>query len=222
MSQPRTIPLFDPEVQPPSWNERMLPGEYAILYSHGGGSSNGPVCRIFSSLNEAETYAAAEVAKDHTIRCRIYDHEGLGRPAVSEFRGVDYKGESEITPRFRRWVGSILFLGGLILTFVDWRVDFKLSWPAMLGTRMIPVGLLLLFIEFAVIFEARERPPVEIDHHEGPSGQPEIWSLFPRARRSSKTQPTVPLVKSEKALSRISKHPHHQHTNKQSQIGECL
>lgn len=35
----RTILLFDPLAQPQSWNERMLPGEYAVLYSfqsHGG------------------------------------------------------------------------------------------------------------------------------------------------------------------------------------------
>jgi hypothetical protein len=33
MEQPRTMLLLDPSVVPHSWNERMAPGEYAVLYS---------------------------------------------------------------------------------------------------------------------------------------------------------------------------------------------
>ena len=58
-----------------------------------------------------------------------------------------YKGESDLSPRFRRWVGSILFFGGLILTVIDWRADFRFVWPAMLGTRMLIPGFLLLITE---------------------------------------------------------------------------
>src|SRR5579871_6187207 len=32
MSEPRVLLLFDPEARPQNWNERMSPGEYAVLY----------------------------------------------------------------------------------------------------------------------------------------------------------------------------------------------
>ena len=92
-----------------------------------------------------------------TLRCRIYNHEGLGREPVREIRGAEYKGESEISARFRRWAGSVLFFGGLGLTILDWSTDFDLGWPAMIGTRMLPVGLILLVIELALVIEARRK-----------------------------------------------------------------
>ena len=61
MSPTRTLPLFDPHARPQSWNERMVPGEYATLYSslQVGSDPNrpiedGPFCTVFSSLAEAE------------------------------------------------------------------------------------------------------------------------------------------------------------------------
>jgi hypothetical protein len=164
MAQSRTLLLFDPDVQPQCWNERMSPGEYAVLYSSNqiapsseGAPVGGPFCIVFSTLAEAEEHANQQVALLPTLRCRIYDHQGLGREPVREIRGSEYKGESEISSRFRRWGGSVLFFGGLGLTILDWSRDFSLSWPAMIGTRMMPVGLILLVIEVATTFEARRK-----------------------------------------------------------------
>jgi hypothetical protein len=137
----------------------MAPGEYAILYSSfkGDGPSAGPICSVFSSLADAKKYAAEQVALDPTLRCRIYDHEGLAKAPIHEIRGSEYKGESEMSARFRRWAGSGLFFGGLILTIVDWSTGFSLSWPAMIGTRMLPVGLFLLFTELMIVLEAKRK-----------------------------------------------------------------
>jgi len=152
MGGTRTLPLFDKNVHPSSWNERMLPGEYAVHDSHFEGE---PFCVVFSSLAEAETYARERVAEDPGLRCRIFDHQGLVGKPIREFKGGSYKGESDLSPRFRRWVGSVLFFGGIILTIVDWHADFKLLWPAMLGTRMLIPGFLLLFTEAMIVFYAR-------------------------------------------------------------------
>jgi hypothetical protein len=167
MNKPRTFLLFDRRVQPSSWNERMVPGEYAVLYSNLRGMPTGtePACDVFSTLKDAEIYARQRVSDDPTLQCRIYDHHGLAGQPVSEIKGSEYKGESEITSRFRRWVGSALFFGGIGLILVDWIADFRFTWPATLGVRMAPVGLVLLVTEIAILLSARQKTSTNAGGH---------------------------------------------------------
>jgi hypothetical protein len=154
MGTSRTLPLFDERAQPPCWNERMAPGEYAVHYSEQSGP---PSCTVFGTLAEAEAYAQGRVLQQPSLRCRIYDHQGfIGKP-IQEFRGNSYKGDSDISPRFRRWAGSILFFGGLILIIVDWNHDFSLSWPTMFGIRMVFPGLFLLITEAFIVLYSRRK-----------------------------------------------------------------
>jgi hypothetical protein len=164
MAPSRTLLLFDPNAQPQCWNERMASTEYAVLYSgiqpapsrhRDGPPVSGPYCTVFSTLAEAEEHAAQQVALIPTLRCRIYDHQGLAVQPIREIRGNQYKGDSEISARFRRWAGSILFFGGLALVVVDWSSDFSLSWPATIGVRMFPVGVVLLVTELVIVITAR-------------------------------------------------------------------
>ncbi|WP_255551174.1 hypothetical protein [Granulicella sp. dw_53] len=159
MSQSRTLPLLDLKAQPQSWNERMAPGEYAVLYSGlpEGSSLDSISCTVFGSLAEAETYAKEQVGIYPGLRCRIYDHHGFGSQPVREIRGKEHKNESEISARLRRWAGTGLFVGGAVLIVVDWVADFNLLWPAMLGMRMMPVGLILLLTELVIVIEARRK-----------------------------------------------------------------
>jgi hypothetical protein len=153
----RTLPLFDPEAEPSSWNERMSVGEYAVHYSSFDSSApgSGPSCTILGNLAYAKEYAETQVALKPELRCRIYDHRGFVGPPLLEVRGHQYKGESEISPRFRRWFGSALFFGGLALVIVDWNVDFKLTWPATIGVRLLIPGLILLVTEVGLVLHAR-------------------------------------------------------------------
>jgi hypothetical protein len=157
MNRLRTLPLFDPGAQPASWNERMSVGEYAVHYSSFDSSTpgNGPSCTILGSLAEAKEYAEAQVALKPELRCRIYDHLGFVGSPLLEVRGQHYKGESEMSSRFRRWFGSALFFGGLALVIVDWSVDFKLTWPATIGMRLLIPGLILLVTEVSLVLHAR-------------------------------------------------------------------
>ena len=108
-----------------------------------------------AALAKAEEYATQQVALIPTLRCRIYDHQGLAVQPIREIRGTHYKAESEISARFRRWAGSILFFGGLALIVFDWSTDFNLSWPATIGVRMFPVGLILLVTELVIIITTK-------------------------------------------------------------------
>jgi hypothetical protein len=59
---------------------------------------------------------------------------------------------------------TVLFLGGMVLFTVDWRADFGLLWPAMVATRMVPIGLLLLVTELVIFIEARRKNVAKNDH----------------------------------------------------------
>jgi hypothetical protein len=40
---------------------------------------------------------------------------------------------------------------------VDWSSDFKLTWPATIGVRMLIPGLILLVTEVALVLHARQK-----------------------------------------------------------------
>jgi hypothetical protein len=167
MAEPRILLLFDPKATPQSWNERMAPGEYAVLYSNlqpplEGGSTNGfssadPVCVVFDDLRAAEEYATRQVAQYPKLRCRIYDHHGLGGGPVKEIAGAEGRDRNEISSRFRRWFGGGLLVAGVALGLAEWRSDFTLNWAGMVGARVGPVGVILLITELAIVLEARRK-----------------------------------------------------------------
>ncbi len=126
----------------------MVSGEYAVHYSSFAVASyTGPFCTVFGSLDDAVAYAQQQVSERPGLRCTIYDYEGFVGAPLRDIRGRDFKERDALSARFRRWAGSILFVSGLILTIIDWRSDFELSWPAMIGTRIIIPGFGLLLIE---------------------------------------------------------------------------
>jgi hypothetical protein len=167
MGVPRVMLLFDPEAHPQCWNERMTPGEFAVLYTgaqpraleDGSVALDGtaPACAVFGSLSEAEVYAKRQVAEVPTLRCRIYDEKGLAGQPIRQIAGAEHKGDSEISARFRRWAGSILLIAGVVLGVMDWESDFTKVWPGTLAARMIPVGLILLVTEFVIVLEAKRK-----------------------------------------------------------------
>ncbi len=155
MNDPRLLPLYDADHRPGTWNERMVPGEYAVHYSSFEGDANTvPHCTVFASLEQAEAFARQEVERRPALRCTIFDHHGFNGRPLREIRGREFK-DGEISARFRRWVGSHLFFGGLFLTILDWVNDFQLSWPAMIGTRMLFPGVVLLGTEAVILTHAR-------------------------------------------------------------------
>ena len=178
--QPRTLPLFDPHSQPQSWNERMADGEFAVLYTGnpiplppspndigvpGEPGSLGrndigagtPYCVVFSSFAAAEDFAERQVALYPRLRCRIYDHHGLANHPLRELTGAHFKHESDLSPRLRRWIGSILLFGGMLLFAIDWIADFRFGWPSMVGSRVAPTGLVLLFIDVGILLNRAQR-----------------------------------------------------------------
>ena len=155
MSLARQVPLFDSNASPQSWNQHMASGEYAVHYSSFEKDTAQPYCTVFPDLTSAEAHAQQQVQQRPSLRCRIYDHQGFVGAPIREIRGTQFKGEHDLTPRIRRWLGSIFFFGGLILIGFDWSTDFRLSWPGLIGSRLIIPGLLLLFTEAMIALYAK-------------------------------------------------------------------
>jgi hypothetical protein len=165
MTEPRTLPLFDPTATPQSWNERMVPGEYAILYANlqpqlleqppGSHPVTGPICVVFDSLPAAEAYAERQVAQFPRLRCNIYDHNGMGHDPIRQICGIHGRDTNEISAGFRRWGGSALLLLSIILGIAEWRSDFTLTWAGTIASRLAPAGVVLLVTELAIIAEAK-------------------------------------------------------------------
>jgi hypothetical protein len=159
MTTPIDIPLYDPKARPASWNERMCEGQYAVHYSAFYGTENG-YCTVCDSVAEAVAYAREQVAQHPALRCMIYDVHGFVGAPIKEIRGTDFKDRGEISSRFRRWLGGILFVGGGTLAGYDWSHDFYYMWPSTLGTRMLLPGLILLMTEGIVMLYARRKSSV--------------------------------------------------------------
>ena len=166
--------LFDPDAKPQSWNERLQPNEFAVLYYGPRDAQplavegvdavpDAPFCTVFPTLDDAEGHAREQVRRNPELECRIYDETGLGGPPLREISGLRHKKESEISPRFRRWGGSVLFGGGLALVVYDWSQDFSLTWPATIGLRLLPAGLVLLITEAVLVWSARRRRAADND-----------------------------------------------------------
>lgn len=133
----------------------MTPGEYAVHYSMSVIGVDAAACTVLPSLAAAETYARKQVLQHPSLQCRIFDHHGfVGAPAL-EINGSDFRRRGEITSRFRRWVGSVLFFGGSAMFITDWVAGFHYDWPSVLGSRLIIPGLVLLVTEGLVMLHAR-------------------------------------------------------------------
>jgi hypothetical protein len=156
MASPRTVALYDP-ASGVSWNENMSPGDFAIHYSSFLGGISAGQCTIVCGLREAEGFADDAVKQDPKLRCRIYGAEGFVGAPVREIRGAEYKGEGEISAKMRRWGGGGLLGVGLVLMAVDWASGFRLSWPALVGSRFLIPGAVLLITEALVMLNAKQK-----------------------------------------------------------------
>ena len=151
-------PNYDANRMPGTWNERMVPGEFAVHYSSFSVKDyDGLYCSVFGSLADAEAHAKEQVAQRPTLQCTIYDHEGFVGAPFADIRGNDFKDTGSMSPRFRRWGGWILFATGSILMIIDWRTDFALMWPGMFGSRIIIPGFALLVMDALITIHQRKK-----------------------------------------------------------------
>ena len=158
----RQVPVFDARSTPQSWSERMQPGEFAVQLSHARSGSpldaegipvrdvNAAPCLIFSNLHDAEAWSRARVQANPELRCRVYDHHGMGGPPPRLFADERYVKHDGFSRSTSLRIGFALVGTGAALCTAEWISDFHLSWAAMVGTRLLPIGLLLLVTEGAL------------------------------------------------------------------------
>ena len=112
---------------------------------------------VCDSLPGAEDYARQQIEQTPTLRCRIYDHQGFVGAPVQEIAGANFKGERDLSPRVRRWLGVLLLGVGLALCALDWSTGFRLSWPALVGSRLLIPGTILVVTEALILLHAHQK-----------------------------------------------------------------
>lgn len=99
VNYPRKLPLYDENQQPGTWNERMIPGEFAVHYSSFPVKEyQGLYCTVFGSLDEALAHAREQVALAPPFTAR-----STTMKASSGRRGVTFaERSSRIKDRYLR------------------------------------------------------------------------------------------------------------------------
>ncbi len=130
----------------------MASEEFAVHGTEGAAN-----CRVFSSLEQAENFARQQVALRPDLRARIYGHEGFIGAPVSQLTGASFKGERDLSPRVRRWLGIGFLAVGSGLVVWDWSTGFRMTWPGVVGSRLLIPGAILVVTEFLIWLTARQR-----------------------------------------------------------------
>ncbi|WP_263417496.1 hypothetical protein [Terriglobus albidus] len=139
----------------------MAEGEFAVLFSgdrpetvEGEATPEGPFCVVAADMADAERYAREVVVLYPTMITRVYDRRGMVGAPLFEAHGAKAN-HSEISARFRRWAGGSLFGVGAALGLAEIISGFTINWAGMLAARLLPVGVVLLLTEAAIVVGAR-------------------------------------------------------------------
>lgn len=159
MESVRILPLYDASFRPPTWNERMRIGDFAVLFATRQPADLDPalgtVAVLFESRDEAEAYARRETAKEPYLRCSIYDSRGMGAPPLAVIAGARGADTSFLSSKFRLWIGGICLAVGIALGFAEIQSGMSLTWAGLIGSRIGPIGVVLLLTELGVRLSER-------------------------------------------------------------------
>lgn len=169
--------LFDRGRKPANWMDLIHEGQFAVFLSdaqtHAGmrpdGRYTGPdvpdTCLIFDSLDEAEKYCRSIVREAPRLRCLIFDHRGKAAPPAAVFVSPAFAGtlDSEAKGRRLMWAGAALIVLSLPLFWFDWRADWRLILPTVIGVQFIVAGGRFLQLGAATREAARRMRPGNSD-----------------------------------------------------------
>jgi hypothetical protein len=139
----------------------MAEAEFAVLFSgdrpetvEGEPAPDVPFCVVASDMAGAERFAREAVVQHPTMIARVYDRRGMVGAPLFEAAGAKAN-RSEISAKFRRWAGGGLFGVGAALGLAEIISGFTINWAGMLAARLLPVGVVLLLTEAAIVVGAR-------------------------------------------------------------------
>ena len=145
----------------------MKPGEFAVLCEDARtGSPKQPdntpapgpslhICTISDSRQEAEEFARDQVERYPTMRCVVFDHEGRAGQPLLVVNRPEFAFRGEIGLAFRRWVGGICLVAGLVLGAWEVAHDYVTIWAGALAIRLLPVAAVFLGVELVLWAQGR-------------------------------------------------------------------
>jgi hypothetical protein len=163
----RSILIYDLNARPPSWSDRMLPGEFAVLCEDARtGAPKQPdntiapsdarqICTVFATRAEAEAFARSQVEQFPAMRCVVFDNEGRGRPPLLTVNRPEFAPRGEIGPKMRRWVGGVCLAAGILLAVWEIAHDYATIWAGTLAIRLLPIAAVFLGTELVLWIQAK-------------------------------------------------------------------
>ena len=138
----------------------IQPGQYAVFHkdahteietnSQGAYLPAGApsTCLIFDSLEEAKKYCELRVQQFSNLRCEIYDHAGKAKPAAAIVLNPMLAKSLEENPansKRKIVLGIALMVLSGPLFFWDWKFNWSLIVPTLIGLNLIFFGFRIAF-----------------------------------------------------------------------------
>ena len=147
----REIKVYDDSRKPPDWNALLSTGECAVFLKQAAshvpltpdGSATGykdAVVLLFDSLVEARDYCQAKVLEHPEMCCDVFDSAGRAKPPlliIAHPRVLQKDGYSSRSTRRRNLLAATLLLLAPVCFWWDWRSQWTLVLPTLLGINMI-------------------------------------------------------------------------------------
>jgi len=166
------VALYDPRRRPANWMQIIQPGQYAVFHkdarteietnSEGAYLPSGEpsTCLIFDSLEEAKKYCELRVQQFSNLRCEIYDHAGKARLPAAIVLNPALAGSLEESPansKRKIIMGIALMLLSLPLFFWDWKFNWSLILPTLIGLNLIFFGFRIAFWGIGMLERSKAR-----------------------------------------------------------------
>lgn len=170
------VRLHDPARRPADWTEIIQPGQFAVFAKDDAtgvpcDADGAPfpalslaTCAIADSIEEAQAFCDAAVARHPAVRFDVFDSGGRVRPPILTIVHASRAAALDTSPRQmrkRRAIAWLLIVSGvplMVFAYLEYR-ERDIILPAFLGINMVLIGLRLLWMNLAIreTERARER-----------------------------------------------------------------
>ena len=164
--------LFDPRRDPRDWTGIIRPNQCAVFFKDRATSTsvdssgkpyvdpNDTTCFLYDHIDIAIEYCEARVQALPSLRCEIYDAEGLAHPPLIVILHPDVRHQEDsgsFWSRRRKLIAVVLFLISPPLIWLDVRHHSELILPTFLAFNFILLALRFLYWDYGVKHRERTR-----------------------------------------------------------------
>jgi hypothetical protein len=131
---------------------------------------------VFDRLDDARRFCEAQTKEHPWMCCEVFDWEGKAKPPLLVVTDPSVVEKDELSGSWVRWrttLAIVLFMGAIPLFVWDWKSDYSLILPTVVGINMIVAGLRLLYWNTVRTERNREQARRFEDHVKRERSKPE-------------------------------------------------